>query len=165
MTDAEPARYLAATRAHAACLAALHAASARTGEPCWEEMAFDALLAGGRVEGLVACIGNAPCGFVLWRTAADESEILLIAVTPAFRRRGVGRNLLRRAVAAAQAAGAATMWLEVATDNPEPIALYRSEGFDPMARRRGYYHRTGGGRADALVFRRRMSIDGEVIAN
>lgn len=154
-----------ANRMHAAALAALHAEAVRPGEPCWKAMAFDTLLAGGTVAGLIAMQGPEPTGFVLWRVAADEGEILLLAVHPQYRRRGVATALLRQAVAAARDHGAASMWLEVAVDNPAPIALYQKEGFVEMARRRAYYHRTAGARADALVFRRLMSTDGEILVN
>ena len=33
-------------------------------------------------------------GFALYRTIADEAELLLLAVSPEFRRRGIGRMLL-----------------------------------------------------------------------
>ena len=154
-----------ANRMHAAALAALHAEAVRPGEPCWQAMAFDALLAGGAVAGLISMQQSEPTGFVLWRVAADEGEILLLAVHPEHRRRGVATALLRQAVAVAQDHGAESMWLEVAVDNPAPIALYLKEGFVEMARRRAYYHRTVGTRADALVFRRLMSTDGEILIN
>lgn len=154
-----------ANRMHADVLAALHAAAVRPGEPCWQPMAFDALLASGTVAGSISMRQSEPTGFVLWRVAADEGEILLLAVHPAHRRRGVATALLRQAVAAAGDDGAESMWLEVAVDNPAPIALYKREGFVEMARRPGYYHRTAGPRADALVFRRLMSTDGEILTN
>lgn len=128
-------------------------------------MAFEILLASGPVHALIALAGNVPAGFVLWRVAADESEILLLAVTPDHRRRGIARALLRRAMAGAHRDGSQVMWLEVAVDNPAPIALYLSEGFESMARRPAYYQRTDGGRADALVFRRALSPDGEIFIN
>jgi [ribosomal protein S18]-alanine N-acetyltransferase len=162
---ADALRYVRATRAHADLLAAVHAAAVRPGEPAWQAMAFDALIGGARVDGVVACAGETPAGFVLWRTAADEAEVLLIAVVPELRRRGFGRVLLRHAIAAARTAGAATMWLEVAADNPGPIALYRAEGFAEAGRRPGYYHRTDGIRADALVFRLAIAPGHEVIMN
>jgi len=151
-----------ATPASAACLEALHAASARQDEPYWQAMAFETLLASPLVAGLLAARGDMPAGFVLWRTVADEAEILLLAVRPALRRAGIGRGLLRRALSAARAGGAATVWLEVAADNAAPLALYRSEGFAQVAVRRRYYARLSGPRADALVLRRQMPVDVEI---
>ena len=40
--------------------------------------------------------GGAPVGFSLFRSVMDESELLLLAVAPDHRRRGIGRGLLRQ---------------------------------------------------------------------
>ncbi len=89
-------------------------------------------------------------GFVMLRRAADEAEILTLAVAPAARRRGVGRALVEAAVAHAPAA----LFLEVAADNAAARALYAAAGFREAGRRRGYYPRPGGEAQDALVLRR-----------
>jgi ribosomal-protein-alanine N-acetyltransferase len=89
-------------------------------------------------------------GFVLARVAADEAEILTLAVMPAARRGGLARGLLRRAMQEAAEAGAASLFLEVAADNAAARALYADEGFCRVGQRLRYY--PGGG--DALVLRR-----------
>src|SRR5690606_30209407 len=66
-------QHLEATPAHAACLSAIHAASVRPGEPVWEAMAFETLIARTGARALLAADGGDPAGFVLWRTAADEA--------------------------------------------------------------------------------------------
>ena len=96
-------------------------------------------------------------GFVLFRRAADESEILIIAVSPSARRRGLGRRLMDGALRAVAAAGAESMFLEVAVDNAPALALYASLGFEEIARRPRYYHRRGGLRVDALLLRRSLA--------
>lgn len=104
-------------------------------------------LAGDR---LVAGPGpSGPAGLVLWRIAADEAEILTIAVLPPWRRQGLGRRLVEIAAAEAAQAGATVLFLEVATTNAGGRALYAAAGFNPVGRRRGYYNG-----ADALVLRR-----------
>ena len=87
-------------------------------------------------------------GFILARVAGGEAEILTLAVLPAARGRGLGRALLRAAARHAQALGAASLFLEVGTDNPAALALYAGQGFGPVGRRKGYYD----GR-DALILR------------
>src|SRR5688572_33323465 len=62
------------------------------------------LLAG--VDGQAPRDGEATAGFVLSRGAFDEEELLLIAVDPRFRRRGVGAALMERFIAAARTRGA-----------------------------------------------------------
>ncbi len=88
-------------------------------------------------------------GMVLARVAADEADILTIAVAPDVRRRGLGRALLLAAMAEAGRRGAKSMFLEVGVDNAAAAALYASCGFAQVGRRRGYYASGG----DALVMR------------
>jgi ribosomal-protein-alanine N-acetyltransferase len=145
MTPPETIR-LAPTLAGVA--AALHRASGFS--ETWDESAFVALLAMTGADGLLAVDREMPVGLVLWRTAADEAEILTICVPPPYRRHGVGRLLLGEASAAAVAAGATTLFLEVAVDNDAAIALYRGCGFRERGRRAGYYA-SFGGLTDALV--------------
>ena len=92
----------------------------------------------------------APAGFALYRTAADEAELLTIAVAPADRRAGLGAALLGACEAGARLAGAARMFLEVAEGNAAARGLYARAGYRECGRRRGYYLHEGT-REDALV--------------
>jgi [ribosomal protein S18]-alanine N-acetyltransferase len=96
-------------------------------------------------------------GFALVRLAADEAEILTIAVAANLRGKGVGRMLLDDALRRAANAGAAAIFLEVAEDNPAALALYHRAGFARVGERPGYYRRTDGGRATAIVMRKALS--------
>ena len=89
-------------------------------------------------------------GFSLVRNVADEAELLLIAVHPADRRRGIGHRLLRSFLATSQDAGHARVHLEVRDGNPA-IAMYRALGFVPVGRRREYYRGHDGLRHDAIT--------------
>jgi ribosomal protein S18 acetylase RimI-like enzyme len=60
---------------------------------------------------------------------ADAFYIALLALYPAYRRRGLSRPLLDIAHQQAQIEGCAQVALDVATDNPAAIAAYRSYGF------------------------------------
>jgi len=91
-----------------------------------------------------------PSGFALFRVAADEAELLTIAVAPWDRRLGLGAALLEACTRGAALAGAARMFLEVAEGNAAACALYARAGFTECGRRRGYYE-TPAGREDALV--------------
>ena len=93
-------------------------------------------------------------GFVLARLAADEAEILTIAVAVTLRGRGVGRALLSEALRQASNAGARAIFLEVDEGNAPAIALYRRLGFSKVGERVGYYRRRDGSRATASVMRR-----------
>lgn len=91
-------------------------------------------------------------GFILISRAADEAEILTVAVVPELQNRGLGRALLEAAMASATRSGAKTMFLEVAADNQAAIRLYQGCGFIQSGIRAGYYKRQGH-RIDALTLR------------
>jgi ribosomal-protein-alanine N-acetyltransferase len=95
-------------------------------------------------------------GFILSRLAADEAEILTIAVQAAFQGKGVGRALLSENLRQASNAGARAMFLEVAKDNAPALALYARFGFLKVGERAGYYRRAEGTRATAVVMRKQL---------
>jgi ribosomal-protein-alanine N-acetyltransferase len=127
-------------RAGTAALAALHAACF---PDAWDAAAITALLA---TPGTFAFAHSD--GFVLARVAGDEAEILTLAVAPAARGRGLGRALLQAVIRKVTELGAASLFLEVGTDNPAALALYAGLGFTRVGMRKAYYN--GG---DALVLR------------
>lgn len=130
-------------------LSALHAASFPY-DP-WDATALGRLSA---LPGAVMlCLER---GFILMRNAADETEVITIAVDPACRGLGLGRRLLAAGLAAARAQGARQAFLEVAVDNHAALALYRRAGFAEIGRRRGYYHRAPDEAVDALVMTARI---------
>ena len=95
-------------------------------------------------------------GFVLSRLAADEAEILTIAVDPAYQGMGVGGALLRENLRQAANAGAKAMFLEVAMDNAPALGLYQRFAFVKVGERAGYYRQADGMRATAVVMRRSL---------
>lgn len=124
----------------------------------WSEAEFDALLSQEAVFGNmavpVARRRGGPVGFVLARRAADEAEILMIAVARAHRRKGVGRLLMDSILRELHAARAAALFLEVDEANVAAIALYRRLGFRQVGSRPDYYASGRTGRGGALVMRR-----------
>lgn len=83
-------------------------------------------------------------GFALLRRAADECEVLSLAVSPELRGDGVGGFLFDGAMEQASIAGAKKLFLEVAEDNGVARQLYSSRGLIPVGRRPGYYRRNDG---------------------
>ena len=94
---------------------------------------------------------DTPAGFVLSRHAADEEELLLIAVMPDFRGLGLGRELIAQLFAAARDRGATRMFLEMRKGNPA-IKLYEKVGFEPIGSRPNYYSLSDGRKVDAITF-------------
>lgn len=136
---------------YADVLAALHTLSFAAP---WRAAEFDALL---RQPGVAAWMWQeaAPEGFILVRAAADEAEILTLAVSPAQRRKGIAGKLMDAAMDTLRAGGTARMFLEVAADNAAAQALYARCGFIACGRRPDYYGSGTHGKAvDAIVMTR-----------
>lgn len=95
--------------------------------------------------------GESAVGFVLARQTADEIELLLIAIRPDFRGRGLGRKLLERFIASAAERDAAKVFLEMRANNPAEN-FYRNAGFEQIGIRHEYYRTVLGTPIDALTF-------------
>jgi [ribosomal protein S18]-alanine N-acetyltransferase len=135
---------------HAEAVADCHAGL--FAEP-WNKSAFEGLLSHPGSTALIARTGNPQqtIGFIVGQLAADEAEILTFGVTAAWQRKGVGRKLIEGLMRAAKRAEAKRLFLEVADDNIPAAVLYSRMGFKEVGRRKGYYTRTTGPAADALV--------------
>ena len=92
-----------------------------------------------------------PAGFVLTRAAPGEEELLLIAVSPQYRARGLGRRLIQMLFDAARERGTERVFLEMRRGNPAEH-LYRKTGFEPIGERLNYYRTANGNRLDAITF-------------
>jgi ribosomal-protein-alanine N-acetyltransferase len=99
---------------------------------------------------LVATSGPDVAGYVVARRAADEGEILNLAVAPAHRAHGVGRELAARAITSLADQGVDAVYLEVRESNAVARRLYARLGFQEVGRRAGYYRRP---REDAVLLR------------
>lgn len=117
----------------------------------------DALCLGSCHYMLAGANGKSPseqepaAGFFLSRTGFEEEELLLIGVSPEFRRHGVGRYLLEQLRIAAAGRGAKRLLLEMRRGNPAK-SLYLGFGFLPIGERRDYYRGPDGQRIDAITF-------------
>jgi ribosomal-protein-alanine N-acetyltransferase len=135
----------------APALAVLHAASFNRG---WSEHEFEQLLTDRNVICDRAAYGRSSVGFILSRRAADEAEILSVAVARAWQGRGLARRLLDLHLRRLAGLGMRAVFLEVDEDNTPARRLYARAGFSEAGRRPGYYPRKAGERASALVLRR-----------
>jgi ribosomal-protein-alanine N-acetyltransferase len=92
-------------------------------------------------------------GFVMVRIAADEAEILTIAVGRARRGNGFGRMLMEEALRRLYRERVAACFLEVSRDNARAVGLYHRLGFEEVGARKGYYASVAGSDGSALVMR------------
>ena len=97
--------------------------------------------------------GEAACGFSAARIAGPESELLLLAVDPQFRGRGIGALLIDDWRAWASEQGAEDYFLEMRADN-DAVHLYERAGFAECGRRPQYYRGGDGVVRDAITMRR-----------
>ena len=90
-------------------------------------------------------------GFAMSRGAVGEEELLLVAVLPAARGRGIGRALLDQLAQQARERDVRRLFLEMRDGNPAE-KLYRRFGFRVVGRRKDYYRKSRLGPIDAITF-------------
>jgi ribosomal-protein-alanine N-acetyltransferase len=134
-------------------LAQLHGASFHRG---WGEGEFEQMLAERNTLVHRLRQGRKTIGFAVSRMAADEAEILSIAVEPKHRGRGLSRNLLLTHLGHLAGRGVHTVFLEVEEHNQPARRLYDRAGFAVTGRRERYY-RQDGEQLNALIMRRDLS--------
>lgn len=100
----------------------------------------------------VAWRGDHPCGFSAARIAGPESELLLLAVDPAERGKGIGALLMHDWKSWAEEQGANDYFLEMRADN-DAVHLYERAGFSECGRRPAYYRGSDNVVRDAITMR------------
>jgi ribosomal-protein-alanine N-acetyltransferase len=116
----------------------------------WSRSQCDGMLGARNNWTTLATRDDQPAGFALSRMIIDEAELLLIAVRPAFRGKGIGKYLLQQVCDTAAARGAKRLYLEV-RDGNTAAKLYQATGFEEIGRRRNYYSGEDGERFDAIT--------------
>ncbi len=99
---------------------------------------------------LVAVLNEQIIGYVCLRTIVDVTHVLNIAVHPRFRRKGVGAELLKKAMEGLKISryNSRFITLEVRESNTPAINLYKKFGFEIIGKRKDYYHSP---REDAIL--------------
>lgn len=143
-----------ATMRDAGRLAQLHGASFHRG---WGEGEFEQMLRERNTLVHRLMLGRKIIGFAVSRMAADEAEILSIAVAASHRGRGLSRGLLHGHLGHLAGRGVRTVFLEVEETNAPARRLYERMGFAGAGRRERYYQQPGGEQLSALVMRRDLS--------
>jgi ribosomal-protein-alanine N-acetyltransferase len=149
-----PAVIEPATPRDAPRLAQLHGASFHRG---WGEGEFEVMLAERNTLVHRLRSGRKVIGFAVSRMAADEAEILSIAVAASHRGRGLSRDLLLTHLGHLAGRGVRTVFLEVEENNAPARRLYDRAGFAVAGRRERYYRQSGGEQLNALLMRRDLS--------
>jgi ribosomal-protein-alanine N-acetyltransferase len=80
-------------------------------------------------------------GFVVYRmVSSDECELLNLAVARPFRRRGIGRLLVKSLIDSFQTTRTVCVFLEVRESNYGASAFYKGLGFQQVSIRKNYYN-------------------------
>ncbi len=135
-------------------LAQLHGASFHRG---WGEGEFESMLTERNTLVHRLRIGRKTVGFAVSRMAADEAEILSIAVAESHRGRGLSRDLLLTHLGHLAGRGVRTVFLEVEENNQPARRLYGGAGFAVAGRRERYYREANGEQLNAVLMRRDLS--------
>jgi ribosomal-protein-alanine N-acetyltransferase len=134
----------------AADLAQLHAEALPPGWPAVDIAAFC-----GNSSRIVlkAMDDGALLGFAILQFAADEAEILSIAVAQKAQRKGAGSSILEKAIALCEERLISCVYLEVAESNGPALRLYAKFGFYTFTRRKNYYQSARPAPETALIMR------------
>lgn len=97
-------------------------------------------------------------GYIATRAILDEVHIMTLAVAPEYRRRGLAKELVSRALGYAMASDAVAASLEVRQSNVAAQQLYADFGFATIGRRKNYYQNPT---EDALVMAVWLRVDAE----
>ncbi len=103
----------------------------------------------------VSVLNNQIIGYVCLRTILDATHILNLAVSPRFRRTGIGSMLLRDALDELKRSKPDTklITLEVRESNAAAINIYEKFGFKITGKRIGYYQKP---HEDAVIMELKM---------
>ncbi len=145
-------------------LAALHAHAL---PPGWPAADLAASCANANRIVLKAVDGGVLLGFAVLQFAADEAEILSLAVAAEARRQGVASSIMEASIAAFDQKPVSHIYLEVAEGNGAALKLYEKFGFRVFAQRKNYYQASRSDPVTALIMRldikRGLSpIDGKI---
>ena len=121
------------------------------GRDAWSERSVAGELTNALALWLVAVEGERVAGYVGSQTVCNETDMMNVAVTADFRRRGIGEQLVTALVEELKAIDSHCLTLEVRASNTPAQAMYEKLGFAEIGRRPRYYQNP---KEDALILRK-----------
>ena len=140
------------TQAHTAQIAALETVC--FSDP-WPEQSIASELTNPLSLWLVAMDNDDVVGYIGSQSVLGEADIMNVAVSPAYRRRGIAVCLLNALQEALSRENVYSLALEVRASNDAAICLYHKLGYVQVGRRPNYYHRP---KEDALILRKEWAL-------
>ena len=141
------------TESHVASVAAIEKEC--FGRDAWSEKSVSGELTNALALWLVAVEDGQVAGYVGSQTVCNETDMMNVAVTADFRRRGIGEKLVNALVEELKAMDSHCLTLEVRASNTPAQALYEKLGFAEAGRRPRYYQNP---KEDALILRKEWEI-------
>ena len=105
----------------------------------WTPLRVSVSIRASNVNVLVARVHREIAGFAVMRYGDDDAHLDLLAVTPPYRRSGIGRQLLEWLEKCAVVAGIFNVTLEVRTGNQGAQLFYKQMGYNTIGYLSGYY--------------------------
>ena len=104
----------------------------------WTREQLEMQLGGGYIF-IAARDGERPVGYVGAQCVLDEGYISNVAVSPKYRRLGIGEGLMRTLERRARERKLSFLTLEVRASNHAAVSLYEKCGYKTVGRRKNYY--------------------------
>ncbi|VAX08203.1 Ribosomal-protein-S18p-alanine acetyltransferase [hydrothermal vent metagenome] len=108
-------------------------------EQIWTPVEISSLLLNPDTRAMTIWQNAQVTGFLMWRQAREEAEILTLCILPAFRGQGMGSQILQKFYLLAAKNKIAEIFLEVRENNAAAISLYEKNAFKAVGRRKNYY--------------------------
>ena len=121
----------------------------------WSEKSIASELTNPLSLWVVATDAGRVVGYVGSQSVLDEADMMNLAVLPAYRRRGIGKELVCRLTDELRNKKIHSLMLEVRASNDSAIALYCNLGFCQVGCRPGYYRNP---KEDALILRKEWEV-------
>lgn len=104
---------------------------------------------------LAALDGERVAGYIGSQSVLGESDMLNLAVSPDYRRQGIGRALVTALIDRLRQQGSCSITLEVRSSNLPAGRLYENLGFSQVGLRKGYYEKP---REDARILKKEWTL-------
>jgi len=105
----------------------------------WSELSFINEIYNPNSTAYVALSDTTVVGYIWLKQIKDEGHILNLAVHPKFRRQGIAKVLVSKALETFRANKCNFIYLEVRVSNIQARKLYEDFGFKPVGIRKNYY--------------------------
>ncbi len=120
----------------------------------WSEVSVRSELSNPLSDWLVAEEDGKLIGYVGSQSVAPEADVMNLAVAPEWRKKGIGRALMKALIEQLHSRGITALFLEVRISNLPAQNLYRGLGFVEVGRRPKYYVNPT---EDALILRKELT--------